>query len=124
MNRGYVPAKTATGAEELFLLIALIVLASTAGSVPGRRILDDPLTPIANGKARQHGASRRVVVGITAKGAFRVGRTGWFEFHKASDTIAAGERATERTIESIDEAISILAPQASAVARAGGSTAD
>jgi NTE family protein len=40
----------------------------------------------------------------------RVGKIGWFDFHRAEETIAHGQRATERTIESIEEAISILAP--------------
>ncbi len=42
----------------------------------------------------------------------RVGRTGWFDFHRAADTIAHGARAAERAIESIQEAIEILAPGA------------
>lgn len=40
----------------------------------------------------------------------RVGKIGWFDFHRAEETIAHGQRAAERTIESIEEAISILAP--------------
>ena len=40
----------------------------------------------------------------------RVGRIGWFDFHRAEDAIAHGQRATERTIESIEEAISFLVP--------------
>lgn len=40
----------------------------------------------------------------------RVGNIGWFDFHRAEETIAHGTRAAERTIESIEEAISILAP--------------
>jgi NTE family protein len=40
----------------------------------------------------------------------RVQNIGWFEFHRADETIAHGRRAAERTIESIEEAISILAP--------------
>jgi NTE family protein len=43
----------------------------------------------------------------------RVGRTGWFDFHRAAETIAHGVRATERAIESIEEAIQIIAPTAS-----------
>jgi NTE family protein len=40
----------------------------------------------------------------------RVGQVGWFDFHRADDLIAHGARATERAIESIQEAIEILAP--------------
>ena len=40
----------------------------------------------------------------------RVGQIGWFDFHRAGDLIAFGERAAERAIESIQEAIHILAP--------------
>jgi NTE family protein len=42
----------------------------------------------------------------------RVGQIGWFDFHRADDLIAHGERAAERAIDSIQEAIHILAPQA------------
>jgi NTE family protein len=42
----------------------------------------------------------------------RVGQIGWFDFHRADDLIAHGERAAERAIESIQEAIHILAPGA------------
>jgi NTE family protein len=41
----------------------------------------------------------------------RVGQIGWFDFHLADDLIAHGTRAAERAIESIQEAIGILAPQ-------------
>src|SRR5262249_47693901 len=44
----------------------------------------------------------------------RVGQIGWFDFHRADDLIAHGARATERAIESIQEAIDILAPPAEA----------
>jgi NTE family protein len=47
----------------------------------------------------------------------RVGQIGWFDFHRADDLIAHGVRAAERAIESIQEAIHILAP-GSAVPRA------
>ena len=47
----------------------------------------------------------------------RVGQIGWFDFHRAEDLIAFGARAAERAIESIQEAIQILAPQS------GGTTA-
>src|SRR3982074_3175678 len=42
----------------------------------------------------------------------RVGQIGWFDFHRASDLIAHGARAAERAIDSIQEAIHILAPPA------------
>ena len=42
----------------------------------------------------------------------RVGQIGWFDFHRADDLIAHGARAAERAIESIQEAIQILAPSA------------
>jgi NTE family protein len=41
----------------------------------------------------------------------RVGKIGWFDFHRADDLIAHGAKAAERAIESIQEAINILAPQ-------------
>jgi NTE family protein len=40
----------------------------------------------------------------------RVGQTGWFDFHRADDLIASGARAAERAIDSIQEAIEVLAP--------------
>src|SRR5712664_3562670 len=40
----------------------------------------------------------------------RVGQIGWFDFHRADDLIAYGARAAERAIDSIQEAIHILAP--------------
>jgi NTE family protein len=43
----------------------------------------------------------------------RVGQIGWFDFHRADDLIAFGARAAERAIDSIQEAINILAPAAS-----------
>jgi NTE family protein len=43
----------------------------------------------------------------------RVGQIGWFDFHRADDLIAHGMRAAERAIDSLQEAIHILAPQAS-----------
>jgi NTE family protein len=42
----------------------------------------------------------------------RVGQIGWFDFHRADELIAHGARAAERAIESIQEAIHILAPGA------------
>jgi NTE family protein len=49
----------------------------------------------------------------------RVGQIGWFDFHRADDLIAHGARAAERAIESIQEAIDILAPASSGT---GGNT--
>ena len=43
----------------------------------------------------------------------RVGEIGWFDFHRADDLIAHGTRAAERAIDSIQEAIHILAPATS-----------
>jgi NTE family protein len=40
----------------------------------------------------------------------RVGEIGWFDFHCADDLIAYGARAAERAIDSIQEAVHILAP--------------
>ncbi|MGN6284626.1 MAG: patatin-like phospholipase family protein [Afipia sp.] len=40
----------------------------------------------------------------------RVGKIGWFDFHRADDAIGHGTRAAERMIESIQEAIGMLAP--------------
>lgn len=40
----------------------------------------------------------------------RVGQFGWFDFHRAEDLIAHGTRAAERALESIQEAIEVLAP--------------
>jgi NTE family protein len=40
----------------------------------------------------------------------RVGQIGWFDFHRADELIAHGVRAAERAIDSIQEAIQILAP--------------
>lgn len=42
----------------------------------------------------------------------RIGQTGWFDFHRAAETIAHGVRATERAIEAIEEAVQTLAPTA------------
>ena len=42
----------------------------------------------------------------------RVGQIGWFDFHRADDLIGFGARAAERAIDSIQEAIHILAPAA------------
>ena len=40
----------------------------------------------------------------------RVGQFGWFDFHRSEDLIAHGARAAERALESIEEAIDVLAP--------------
>lgn len=40
----------------------------------------------------------------------RVGHFGWFDFHRAEDLIALGTRAAERALDSIQEAIHVLAP--------------
>jgi NTE family protein len=40
----------------------------------------------------------------------RVGQIGWFDFHRSDELIAHGARAAERAIDSIQEAIQILAP--------------
>jgi NTE family protein len=40
----------------------------------------------------------------------RVGHFGWFDFHRSEDLIAHGTRAAERALESIQEAIEVLAP--------------
>jgi NTE family protein len=52
----------------------------------------------------------------------RVGQIGWFDFHRADDLIAHGARAAERAIESIQEAINILAPGAASQTRAANQT--
>ncbi len=48
----------------------------------------------------------------------RVGEIGWFDFHRADELIAHGTRAAERAIDSIQEAIHILAPATSGPAAA------
>jgi len=47
----------------------------------------------------------------------RVGKIGWFDFHRADELISHGVRAAERAIESIQEAIHILAPPPAGEAR-------
>ncbi|MGL5164594.1 MAG: patatin-like phospholipase family protein [Afipia sp.] len=42
----------------------------------------------------------------------RVGKIGWFDFHRADEIISHGVRAAERNIESIQEAINLLTPTA------------
>ncbi len=51
----------------------------------------------------------------------RVGKVGWFDFHRAEETIAHGARAAARTLESIQEAIAILSPTSSNVPGIGES---
>jgi NTE family protein len=48
----------------------------------------------------------------------RVGKIGWFDFHRADEMIAHGARAAERAIESIREAIEIVGPEANEPAAA------
>ena len=48
----------------------------------------------------------------------RVGQFGWFDFHRAEDLIAHGARAAERAIDSIQEAIDVLAPPAPGAVKA------
>ena len=47
----------------------------------------------------------------------RVGQIGWFDFHRAADLIEFGTRSAERAIDSIQEAIHILAPPAPGVVK-------
>jgi NTE family protein len=46
----------------------------------------------------------------------RVGQIGWFDFHRAADLIEFGARATERALDTIQEAIPALVPEAPAKA--------
>ena len=50
----------------------------------------------------------------------RVGKIGWFDFHRADELIAHGVKAAERAIELIQEAIHILAPPTASDAGAAG----
>jgi NTE family protein len=57
----------------------------------------------------------------------RVAKIGWFDFHRGEEIIAHGRRAAERALESIEEAIAILAPGYVALPAAdasGGEAAD
>lgn len=54
----------------------------------------------------------------------RVGKFGWFDFHRAEDLIAHGTRAAERALESIQEAIEVLAPAPAGNAPKAASNAD
>jgi NTE family protein len=40
----------------------------------------------------------------------RVGRIGWFDFHRAEEIIAHGRKAAERALESVHEAIAMINP--------------
>src|SRR5690242_5617962 len=53
----------------------------------------------------------------------RVGQIGWFDFHRAADLIAFGERAAERALNSIEEAIPDLTPASRETATAETKTA-
>jgi NTE family protein len=48
----------------------------------------------------------------------RVGQIGWFDFHRAADLIDHGARAAERALDSIQEAIAVLAPPAPGAVKA------
>ena len=39
----------------------------------------------------------------------RLGQFGWFDFHRAPEAVAAGAEATERAMETIQEAVAALA---------------
>jgi NTE family protein len=41
----------------------------------------------------------------------RVGQVGWFDFHRASEAMEVGARATERALDEIQEAMAALAPR-------------
>jgi NTE family protein len=44
----------------------------------------------------------------------RLGRIGWFDFHRARETIEIGARATDRSLDLVDEAIEALTPRTGA----------
>lgn len=46
----------------------------------------------------------------------RVGRIGWFDFHRAEEIVAHGRKAMERSMESVHEAITMIAPPSDAAA--------
>jgi len=48
----------------------------------------------------------------------RVGQIGWFDFHRAADLIDHGARSAERAIDSIQEAIHVLAPPGPGIVKA------
>jgi NTE family protein len=41
----------------------------------------------------------------------RLGHVGWFDFHRASEAMEVGARATERALDEIHEAMAALAPR-------------
>jgi NTE family protein len=47
----------------------------------------------------------------------RVGEFGWFDFHRAAELIELGVRSAERAMESIQEAIDVIAPEGGMVER-------
>ena len=49
----------------------------------------------------------------------RLGRVGWFDFHRAEEAIAIGAEATEKALDGVTEAVTALSSPASA----GGATA-
>ncbi|WP_407189153.1 patatin-like phospholipase family protein [Bradyrhizobium centrosematis] len=53
----------------------------------------------------------------------RVGQFGWFDFHRSEDLIAHGTRAAERALDSIQEAIQVLAPAPEGTAPKAGEQA-
>lgn len=53
----------------------------------------------------------------------RVGHFGWFDFHRSEDLIALGTRAAERALDSIQEAIHVLAPAPEGTAPKAGEEA-
>jgi NTE family protein len=48
----------------------------------------------------------------------RVGRIGWFDFHRAEEIMAHGRKGMERAMESVHEAIAMITPPESAVSEA------
>jgi NTE family protein len=40
----------------------------------------------------------------------RIGHIGWFDFHRAEEAIEIGARATQRTLDLVDEAVTALSP--------------
>ncbi len=41
----------------------------------------------------------------------RIGHIGWFDFHRAEEAIDIGVRATQRTLDIVDEAVTALSPR-------------
>ena len=50
----------------------------------------------------------------------RVGQIGWFDFHRAEELINFGTRSAERALDSIQEAIEVLAPASAGTAPKAG----